>query len=123
MLKPVSVLALSVLALAACSAEGDLAGDLEIGGTEPAYWTVQVQQEAGKSAISIVGEPSLEGELPVKTPGEGGAFLLTSKTPSGDFVMTFTHKECFDGLADVARPWTVTAEWKGEILSGCARPV
>lgn len=123
MLKPVSALPLSVLALAACSAEGDLAGDLEIGGTEPAYWTVQVQHATGKSTISILGEPSFEGELPVKTNGEGGAVILTSKSPNGDFAMSFTHKECFDGLADVARPWTVTVTWKGEILNGCARPV
>ena len=123
MLKPVSVLAFSVLALAACSAEGDLAGDLEIGGTEPAYWTVQVEHEAGKATISILGEPSFEGELPVKTKGEGSAFVLTSKTPNGDFAMTFTQKECFDGLAETARPWTVTVKWNGEILNGCARPV
>jgi len=123
MLKPVSVLAFSILALAACSAEGDLAGDLDIGGTEPAYWTVQVQHATGKSTISILGEPSFEGELPVKTKGEGGAVVLTSKSPNGDFAMSFTHKECFDGLAEVARPWTVTVTWKGEILSGCAHPV
>lgn len=123
MLKPVSVLALSFLALAACSAEGDLAGDLDIGGTEPAYWTVQVQHATGKSTISILGEPSFEGELPVKTKGEGGAIVLTSKSPNGDFAMSFTHKECFDGLAEVARPWTVTVTWKGEILNGCAHPV
>ena len=123
MLKPASVLALAALALAACSAEGDLAGDLEIGGTEPAYWTVQVQHATGKSTISILGEPSFEGELPVKTKGEGDAILLTSKLPDGDFVMSFTHKECFDGLAEVARPWTVTVTWNGEILNGCARPV
>lgn len=123
MLKPVSILALSVLALTACSAEGDLAGDLEIGGTDPAYWTVQVEQATGKATISILGEPSFEGELPVKTKGEGGAFILTSKTPNGDFAMAFTQKECFDGLAETARPWTVTVTWKGEILNGCARPV
>lgn len=122
MLKPVPLLALSLLALAACSNDSDLAGDLEIGGTDPAYWTVQVEHATGKSTISIIGEPSLEGELPVKTAGEGGAVLLTSKTPGGDFVMAFTHKECFDGLADVARPWTVTVRWNGEILNGCARP-
>lgn len=123
MLKPASVLALAALALAACSAEGDLAGDLEIGGTEPAYWTVQVQHATGKSTISVLGEPSFEGELPVKTKGEGDAVILTSKSPNGDFAMSFTHKECFDGLADVARPWTVTVTWKGEVLTGCARPV
>ena len=128
MLKPISVVTLSVLALsaaalAACSAEGDLAGDLDIGGTDPAYWTVQTQHETGKATISILGEASFEGDLPVKSSGKDGAVILTSKTPQGDFVMTFTHKECFDGLADVARPWTVTARWNGEILNGCARPV
>lgn len=123
MLKSVSVLALSVFALAACSAEGDLAGDLEIGGTDPAYWTVQIKHETGKSAISILGEPAFEGDLPVKTAGEGGAVILTSKTPQGEFAMTFTHKECFDGLAEDARPWTVTVRWNGEILNGCAKPV
>lgn len=123
MLKPASVLALAALALSACSAEGDLAGDLEIGGTEPAYWTVQVQHATGKSTISILGEPSFEGELPVKTNAQGGGYVLTSKSPNGDFAMNFTQKECFDGLADVARPWTVTVTWNGEILNGCARPV
>jgi uncharacterized membrane protein len=124
MLKPVSVLTIAVLALAACSNAGaDLDGDLEIGGTEPAYWTVQVERETDKSLISILGEPSLEGGAPVRSQGEAGAILLTSKTPQGDFVMTLTQKECFDGLADNARPWAVTATWKGEILNGCATPL
>lgn len=123
MLKPVSVLALAAIALAACAnPEADLDGDLEVGGTDPAYWAVQVERETGKSIISILGEAQFEGEAPVKSRGEQGAFLLTSKTPQGDFVMTFTQKECFDGLAETARPWTVTASWKGELLNGCAFP-
>lgn len=123
MLKRVPALAVAIMALAACSnAEADLDGDLDVGGTEPAYWTVQVQREAGKSLISILGEASFEGEAPVRSQGEDGAILLTSKTQQGDFVMTFTQKECFDGLAEPARPWTVTATWKGEILNGCAMP-
>ena len=123
MLKSVSALAFAVLALAACSnAESDLDGDLEVGGTDPAYWTVQVQRETNKALISMLGETSFEGEAPVKTRGEAGAFLLTSKTPQGDFPMTFTQKECFDGLAETPRPWTVTVTWKGEILNGCAYP-
>ena len=123
MLKPVSALAFAALALAACSnAEADLDGDLEVAGTDPAYWAVQVEREANKATISILGEPSFEGEAPVKERGEGGATMLTSKTPQGDFAMSFTQKECFDGLADTARPWTVTVTWKGEILNGCAYP-
>jgi uncharacterized membrane protein len=123
MLKLVPALAAAIMALAACSnAEADLDGDLDVGGTEPAYWTVQVEREAGKSLISILGEASFEGEAPVRSRGEGGAILLTSKTQQGDFVMTFTQKECFDGLAEPARPWTVTVMWKGEILNGCAMP-
>lgn len=123
MLKLIPALAIAVTALAACSnADADLDGDLDVGGTEPAYWTVQVERETGKSRISILGEASFEGEAPVRSPGEDGAILLTSKTPQGDFVMTFTQKECFDGLAEPARPWTVTAVWKGEVLNGCAMP-
>lgn len=123
MLKPVSVLVFAALAVAACSnATADLDGDLEIGGTDPAYWTVQVERETGKSLISILGTASIEGDAPVRSQGEAGAFLLTSKTPQGDFVMTLTQKECFDGLAETARPWSVTATWKGEILNGCATP-
>ena len=124
--KPLSVLAsaaFACVALAACSnPQADLDGDLDVGGTEPAYWTVPVQREAGKSLISILGEPSFEGAAPVKSQGGEGVFLLTSKTQQGDFVMTFTQKECFDGLAETARAWTVTATWKGEILNGCATP-
>ena len=123
MLKPVSTLVLAAIALAACSSpDADLDGDLEVGGTDPAYWTVQVDRDAGKSTISILGEAQFEGDAPVKARGEEGVFLLTSKTPQGDFVMTFTQKECFDGLAETARPWTVTASWKGELLNGCAFP-
>lgn len=123
MLKRVPALAVAIMALAACSnAEADLDGNLDVGGTEPAYWTVQVERETGKSLISILGEASFEGEAPVKSRGEDGAILLTSKTQQGDFVMTFTQKECFDGLAEPARPWTVMAMWKGEILNGCATP-
>ena len=123
MLKPAAALAIAFLGLAACSAEGELNGDLEVGGTDPASWTVQVKKAENKSIIAIVGEAQFEGALPVKSSGEGGAILLTSKTAQGDFVMSFTHKECFDGLADVARPWTVTVNWKGEMLQGCARPL
>lgn len=122
MLKPIAISILAALGLCACSAEGDLAGNLEVGGMDPAYWTVQVDQETGKAVISILGEPSIEGALPVKSPGEDGAVLLTSKTDQGDFVMSLTHKECFDGLAEAARPWAVTATWKGEVLNGCAVP-
>lgn len=123
MLKPVAVLASSAIALAACSnAAADLDGNLEIGGTDPAYWTVQVDREAGKSLISILGAASLEGEAPVRSQGDTGVFVLTSKTPQGDFVMSVTQKECFDGLAETARPWSVTATWKGESLNGCATP-
>lgn len=123
MLKRVSALALLATILAACSnAEADLDGDLEVGGTEPAYWTVQVDREANKATISILGEASFEGEAPVKSRGEEGVLLLTSKTPAGDFVMSFTRKDCFDGLAESARPWSVSVTWKGEILNGCAFP-
>jgi uncharacterized membrane protein len=122
MLKTAFILALGAFGLCACSAEGDLGGDLEIGGTEPAYWTVEIDHAQAKTVISILGEPSLEGGLPVKSRGEGDGVLMTSKTDQGDFVMTFTHKECFDGLAETARPWAVTATWKGETLSGCAVP-
>lgn len=122
MLKPVAILAFAALGLCACSAEGDLVGNLDVGGMEPAYWTVQVDHATGKAIISVLGEPSVEGALPVKSAGEGGAVLLTSKTDQGDFVMSLTHKECFDGLAEAARPWAVSATWKGEILTGCAVP-
>lgn len=122
MFKPVAMIALAALGLSACSAEGDLNGDLEVGGTDPAYWTVEINHEQGKSLISILGEPSFEGALPVKSSGEGGAVILTSKTDQGDFAMSMTHKECFDGLAEAARPWAVTVTWKGEILNGCAIP-
>ncbi len=127
MLKPVSVLSIAALALvglalSACSAEGELDGNLDIGGTEPAYWTVEVNREEGKALISILGEASFEGALPTRSKGEGDTVLLTSTTPQGDFVMSLTHKECFDGLAEVGRPWSVTVTWNGEILTGCARP-
>ena len=122
MLKPVAIIALVALSVCACSAEGDLNGNLDVGGTDPAYWTVQVNHAEGKAVISILGEPSLEGALPVKSAGEGGAVLLTSRTAQGDFVMSLTHKECFDGLAEAARPWAVSATWKGETLKGCAVP-
>lgn len=122
MLKPAALFVLAALGLSACSAEGDLAGNLEVGGTDPAYWTAQINHDEGKVVISILGEPSFDGALPVKSSGEGGAILLTSKTDQGDFVMKMTHKDCFDGLAETARPWTVTVTWKGEILNGCAVP-
>lgn len=122
MFKPAPVLALAAFGLCACSAEGDLAGNLEVGGMDPAYWTVQVNREESKAVISILGEPSFEGALPVKSNGEGGAILLTSKTEQGEFVMSLTHKECFDGLAESARPWAVSVKWKGEMLNGCAVP-
>lgn len=122
MLKPPASLALAAASLCACSGTSDLDGNLEIGGTDPAYWTVQVDHAQGKSLIAILGEPNFEGALPVKSSGEGGATLLTSKTDQGDFVMAMTQKECFDGLAEAPRPWTVTVKWKGEILNGCAMP-
>lgn len=122
MLKTLSILAVAILGLAACSAEGELEGDVDVGGTKPAYWTVEINRAENKATISIIGEASIEGALPVKSKGEKDQLLLSSKTPEGDFVMAFTHKECFDGLADNAWPWSVTAMWKGEMLVGCAHP-
>lgn len=121
MFKPFAVAAILVLGLAACSSpEAELDGNIDVGGTEPAYWTVKVQRDTGKAVISVLGEPDFEGSLPVKSSGAEGAVVLTSTTPKGDFVMNFTHKECFDGLAESARPWTVTVNWNGETLNGCA---
>lgn len=122
MLKPIAILALAALGLCACSGAGELDGNLDIGGMEPANWTVEINRDEAKSIISILGEPSFEGALPVKSNGEGGTVLLTSKTDQGDFVMILTHKECFDGLAEAARPWAVSVTWKGETLTGCAVP-
>jgi uncharacterized membrane protein len=125
MLKSIHALAFAAAAigLAACSSpEADLDGDLEIGAADPFYWSVDIKRDTGKTIISIVGQPAFEGDLPVRTKGEGAAYLLTSKTPQGDFVMSLTQKECFDGLAEEARPWAVTATWQGEILEGCAQP-
>ena len=46
--------ALAAMVLAACSnAAADLDGDLEIAGTDPAYWTVEVERETGKSLFPI----------------------------------------------------------------------
>ena len=124
MLKAMSLIAVAAVGLAACSGpESQLDGDLNIGGTEPAFWGVEVRRAEGKSKISIVGEPAFEGQLPVKTRGAEGSFMMTSATSQGDFAMMFTPKECFDGLAESARPWTVSVEWKGEILQGCAEPI
>lgn len=121
MFKSLCIVAFAAVGLAACTpADAELDGDIEVGAADP-YWTVEVLRDEGKTLISVVGDPSVEGELPVKTQGEKDVILLTSKTPQGDFVMNFTHKECFDGLAETARPWTVTVDWKGELLQGCAR--
>lgn len=121
MFKPLAVFAIAAVALAACSGpEVELDRDLEVGGTDPAYWTVEVRKATGKAVISILGEASFEGSLPVRSQGEDGAFLLTSSTPKGEFVMNFKAAECFDGLAESPRPWTVTVNWNGEMLNGCA---
>jgi uncharacterized membrane protein len=121
MFRPLVTITIAAFALAACAGpEADLDGDLDVGGTDPAYWTVEIRKATGKALISILGEASFEGSLPVKSRGEGGAFLMTSATPKGEFVMNFAVKECFDGLAETARPWTVTVNWNGETLNGCA---
>jgi len=121
MLKPLSLIALAALGLAGCTAaDTELDGDLEGGAADP-YWTFEVVRAENRTTISIVGEPAVQGELPVKTKGEADEVILTSMTPQGDFVMHFTHKECYDGLAETPRPWTVTVDWKGETLQGCAR--
>lgn len=121
MLKPLSLIALAALGLAACSpADLELDGDLEGGAADP-YWTFEVVREENRTTISIVGEPAVQGGVPVKTKGEKDEIILTSTTPQGDFVMRLTHKECYDGLAETPRPWTVAVDWKGEALQGCAR--
>lgn len=121
MFKPFAISIVAALALAACSnPAAELDGDIDVGGTDPAYWTLKVTRATGKAVITILGEPSFEGALPVKSDGPNGVTVLTSATPKGDFVMNFTHKECFDGLAESARPWTVTVNWNGEMLNGCA---
>ncbi len=121
MFKPLALVAFAAIGLAACSpVDAELDGDLEAGHADP-YWTVEVVRGENKTLISIVGEPALEGAAPLKTKGENGEVILTSATPEGDFAMKLTHTECFDGLAETARPWTVTVDWKGETLQGCAR--
>ena len=121
MLKSIIAVAAAAFTLTACSSpEAELDGDIDVGGMDPANWTVEVRRATGKSVISILGEPSFEGSLPVKSDGADGAVLMTSTTPKGDFVMNFTRAECFDGLSETARPWTVTVNWNGETLNGCA---
>jgi uncharacterized membrane protein len=121
MLKSIAFAAVASFALVGCSSpDTELNGDIDVGGMDPANWTVEVRKATGKSIISILGEPSFEGGLPVKSNGANGAILMTSTTPKGEFVMNFTRAECFDGLAEEARPWTVTVNWNGETLNGCA---
>jgi len=121
MLKSLSLIAFAALGLAACTAaEAELDGDLEGGAADP-YWTFEVVRDENRTTISIVGDPAVQGALPVKTRGEKDEIILTSATPEGDFAMRLTHKECYDGLAETPRPWTVSVDWKGETLQGCAR--
>lgn len=110
--------------LAACSpVDAELDGDLEVNGMDPAFWGVKVVRAQNVTTIAVLGERDIAGELPVKSKGADEAFLLTSKTPEGDFVMTLRHEPCQDGLGEREYQWSATADWKGETLKGCAAPV
>lgn len=110
-----------VALLAACSpADAELDGDLEVNGMDPAFWGVKVARAQNSTTIAVLGERDIAGELPVKSKGADKDFLLTSKTPEGDFVMTLRQEPCKDGLGEREYHWSATVDWKGETLKGCA---
>ena len=77
MFKPAVILALAALGLCACSAEGDLDGNLDIGGTDPAYWTFQIDYPHGKAIILLLGHASPALPPPLNLKGQGGSVLTT----------------------------------------------
>lgn len=116
-------LAACVLALAgaACSnPEDELKGDVVVNGMDPAVWVVKVTPSANKSEISVFGSPDLVGELPVKTKTDKGDIVLTSKTPSGDFVINLRNEKCEDGMTEHEYNWSATVQWEKQTLKGCA---
>ena len=123
MLKVAFASAALVALLAACTpADAELDGDLEVNGMDPAFWGVKVARAQNSTTIAVLGERDIAGELPVKSKGPGNAVLMTSRTPEGDFVMTLHQEACKDGLGERAYNWSVTVDWKGEMLTGCAAP-
>lgn len=114
--------AIAVLLSACGPGAAELDGDLEVNGMDPVFWGVQVNREDNETSISVLGARDIVGDLPVKSSGEKGATLLTAKTPEGDFVMTLRPEACEDGLGEREYHWSVSADWKGETLKGCAAP-
>lgn len=121
MLKFSCGIAALALALSACApADVELDGDLEINGMDPAFWGAKVTRADKTTVIAVAGARDVAGELPVKTKGEKDATILTSKTPDGDFVMILHKEPCEDGLGEREYHWSVSANWQGEMLKGCA---
>lgn len=124
MLKFACGFAALALTLAACGpSTSELDGNLEINGMDPAYWGVKVDRAAKTTTIGIIGARDLKGDLPVRSSGEKGAVILTSKTPDGDLVVTLQPEACKDGLGEREYHWSAVASWQGETLKGCAAPV
>jgi uncharacterized membrane protein len=83
---------------------------------------VKVDHAAKTTTIAVTGSRDLKGELPVKSSGEKGVTVLTSKTPDGDFVIAIHQDACKDGLGEREYHWSATVNWQGETLKGCAAP-
>lgn len=123
MLKLTGAAVASALLLAACGpSASELDGNLEVNGMDPVFWGVKVDRAAKTTTVAVVGSRDLQGELPVRSEGEKGAAILTTKTPEGDFVMTLQPEACKDGLGEREYHWSATANWQGETLKGCAAP-
>lgn len=122
-----SLVVIAVLALgaAACApADAVLDGDIEAAGMEPAFWGVKVSREKNTSEISVLGEADFSGPAPVKAKTPEGLVTLTTATPRGDFVMVLKNETCLNGLDNkVQFDWSVTVDWQGETLSGCAKAI
>lgn len=124
MLKIACGFAALCLTLAACGpSSSELEGNLEVNGMDPVFWGAKVDRAAKTTTIAVIGARDLKGELPIKSSGEKGAVILTSKTPEGDFVITLHSEPCKDGLGEREYHWSAVVSWQGETLKGCAAPV
>ena len=143
-MRPILLLALPALALAACSDSSEATREVEMGapeaqttagppvlsdialdqplavlGTEP-FWSVRIRPDGIE--YDGMDRPLRRGGNPGPTVQGTTAVWATATEDGQALVVTLAATECSDGMSDRTYPLTARVEVGSETLNGCAAP-